>query len=56
MRLREKKGFTTKFHLEHESEIVLTEKINKIDDANFMQNTKWNQRIDRIVNTITLNL
>lgn len=57
MRSFEKReGFDTPNELKAKSEIILTEKIYRIDDDKFENNIEWNNRIDKIVNTLKTNI
>ena len=57
MRSFEKReGFDTPKELKNNSEIVLTEKIYRINDENFMNNNEWQKRIDKIVKTLESNI
>lgn len=56
-RLREiKVGFDTLNELQDRSKIVLTEKINRINDEQFETNIEWNRRIDKVVETLKSNI
>ena len=57
MRSFEKRdGFDTPNELKRKSEIVLTEKIHRINDEKFENNIEWNKRIDNIVETLKMNI
>lgn len=57
MRSFEKKdGFNTFRELSEKSELILTEKIHRIDAEKFKEDVTWNQRIDRIVESIKANI
>lgn len=49
-------GFDTPNELKSKSEIVLTEKIYRIEDENFENNIEWKNRINRIVETLKSNI
>lgn len=57
MRSFEKReGFDTPNELKAKSEIILTEKIYRIDDEKFESNIEWNKRIDKFVETLESNI
>ena len=50
------KGFDTRNQLASISEILLVEKIYKIDNENFKNTNEWKSRIEKIVNLIKENI
>lgn len=51
-----KKGFDTKTQLSSNSDILLEERIFKINDKDFRDSKEWKSRTQRIVNLITQNI
>ncbi|UZH54656.1 hypothetical protein JRG66_11835 [Salinimicrobium tongyeongense] len=56
-RSRERKqGFNTLQELEKFGEVILTERISKIEETNYRSSPEWLDRIERIENTVLSNL
>lgn len=51
-----REGFDTPNELKKKSKILLTEKIYLIKDEKFEDNTEWNKRINKIVDTLKSNI
>lgn len=51
-----RRGFDTPNELKKRSEIILTEKIHRINDEKFETNSEWNERINKVVEKLKSNI